>query len=83
MSPSFSAIRKLTECKGRPGYIYVWRYDGAEKVWSAGGGYEGSVCDVAMPVVGNIEFAIPSCVSSEADESIDVLVANLIYCIVF
>ena len=67
------------ECIGRPGSRCAWRYDGAEKVWNAGGGHEGSVCDVATSVVGNIEFAIPSCVSSEADESVDVLFANLIY----
>ena len=75
MNPSFSTIRKLTECIGRPGSICSWRYDGAEKVWSAGGGHGGSVCDVAMSVVGNIEFAIPTCVY----ESIDVLFAILIY----
>ena len=79
VSLSFSTIRKLTECIGRPGSRCAWRYDGAEMVWSAGGGHEGSVCGVVMSVVGNIEFAIPSCVSSEADESIDVLFANLIY----
>ena len=31
VSPSFSAIRKLTECIGRPDSIYAWRYDGVER----------------------------------------------------